>query len=203
MSKILIIDDVFLYQLSLGEIIRELDGKSEITHVSSLHDGEAALKAVNFDLVIVDIQIHGYTVIDMIDFIGRFSNSSRMMIFSLANENVYADRCLIAGAKGFILKSSQRQQIETAIFTVLNGKRYVSENVHRMLLAAIPVTLPYEPKLVPREKEVMHLVLQGLNTREISQVMNIMESTVCTYRANIFRKLKVKNVKDLAAKVRV
>lgn len=72
-----------------------------------------------------------------------------------------------------------------------------------MLLAAILVALPYEPKLAPREKEVMHLVLQGLNTREISQVMNIMESTVCTYRANIFRKLKEKNVKDLAAKVRV
>lgn len=203
MKRILIIDGQYLFRLSLQTVLRELDMDCEIVEAESIGSALELLRAEIFDLVVLDIEIENHTGIRMIEFVSRISILASVIIFTSAHEHVHAERYLLVGAKGFIQKSAKREEVVGAMSAVLNGRHYVSNNVHKLLLNGRPVYNVREPRLSDREREVMQLILQGKLTKEIAGILQIQGNTVSTYKANIFRKMRVNNVLDLAKKVSV
>ena len=125
-----------------------------------------------------------------------------VLVISTHAENLYAERVLHAGAKGFISKQESPAEVVAAICTVLGGRIYVSQRVDETILEqqrhkgkAVPAT--GMDLLSDRELEVFQLVGHGLTTREIAKRINLEPTTVDSYRARIKEKLEIKNAAEL------
>jgi DNA-binding NarL/FixJ family response regulator len=118
-------------------------------------------------------------------------------------EELYAERALRAGAKGYIMKSEASSEVLEAIRTVQRGEVYVSRPMVGKLLSRMTSTVQRTEatgvgSLADRELEVFQLIGQGRNTREIAKLLSLGESTIETYRARIREKLGLRNTAELA-----
>jgi two-component system invasion response regulator UvrY len=117
-------------------------------------------------------------------------------------ENIFAKRFLKAGAKGFVAKDSDLDEITKAIDLALNNKRYISPKLQNLLadeLAAIENTTNPFDKLLPKEFEITSLFISGENVAGISKILNINTSTVGHYKNKIFEKLGISSLLELQA----
>lgn len=134
MKRFLIIDDQFLFRYSLRNILQNAVSQCEIFEVENIGAGIGLLKTEHFDLVTMDITAKNHSKTDLIKILTCIANEANVIIITNAKEELYVKLCLQAGIRGFIHKSASQNDVVTAISTVLNGKLYVSDNVHRLLL---------------------------------------------------------------------
>jgi DNA-binding NarL/FixJ family response regulator len=125
-----------------------------------------------------------------------------MLVVSMHDESLYAERVLRAGARGYITKQEATRRILQAIRSVLTGNIYLNETISTQIirrLTAGPGTEAVSPAefLADRELQVFELTGRGLNTRQIAQQLNIGAKTVETYRRRIRDKLKLEDPADL------
>ncbi len=126
--------------------------------------------------------------------------STKIIMFSMNAEEVYAKRYLKMGAMGYIRKDAPNDEIEKAITTVLNNKTYVSPELTQKLLSELNSKINQKTLLInyqPREFEIVQHLTQGDSVAEISKKLNVHTSTVGTHKARIFEKLHCHNVIDL------
>jgi len=141
----------------------------------------------------------------MIAKIRRLQPDVLIMVFSAIDEEIYAAHYLKAGANGFLSKNSSTKEIRTAITAIITHGRYMSEMVQQAFLHGpiVPEARRGNPlaALSQRELEVMDLLLQGKWTKEIATFLNITGSSVSTYKARVFEKLRVNTVIELYQRV--
>jgi DNA-binding NarL/FixJ family response regulator len=164
--------------------------------------GALALLASNQpDLAIIDISLKKGNGIDLIGSIKDRHPATRVLVWSMYAENLYAERSLRAGAQGYLHKGRATSHLLDAIRAVLAGKVYVSEEVANELLSRVvggkkgecsPIDL-----LSNRELEAFQLIGHGQTTEKIAELMNVSPKTVETYRARIKEKLGLGNVTEL------
>ena len=162
----------------------------------------AAIQEQHPDIAIIDLSLAHSSGIDLIKNIKLRYPDLPILVLSMHDESLYAERALRAGARGYIMKQEAPEKVITAIREVLQGKLYVSDAMGAKLLkqfidrrsaaAASSVEL-----LSDRELEVFQLIGKGLGTRQISEKLNISIKTVEAYRANIKEKLKLKSSSEL------
>jgi DNA-binding NarL/FixJ family response regulator len=125
---------------------------------------------------------------------------TKIIMFSMNAEEVYAKRYLKLGAMGYLRKDAPNEEIIKAISTVLNNKRYVSPELNEKLLNDLQSKSKSEnpfDKLSPREFEIVQHLSQGDSVAEISHKLNLHTSTIGTHKARIFEKLQCHNIIDL------
>jgi DNA-binding NarL/FixJ family response regulator len=113
----------------------------------------------------------------------------RILVLSMHDEAIYAERLLAQGASGYIMKQAATEQLVTALRTVLNGERFMSEALQRSLAARKVEEGGSGSRLSARELQVISLIGQGLGTREIAENLSLSVKTVETHRLTIKRKL--------------
>src|SRR5260221_4785089 len=170
--------------------------------VKALYD-IAALKP---DLVVLDTALNGCNGIELIKQIKAVYSDLAILVFSVHDECLYAERALRAGARGYVMKQSPTEEVLGAIRRVLSGERYLSRRMHERMLEKIsngaPVFsagasgLDFE-RLSDRELEVFQLIGAGLGTRQIAGQLHLSIKTVETYRAHIKRKMHLRNGMEL------
>jgi DNA-binding NarL/FixJ family response regulator len=201
-KRILIVDDHPMMRQGLAQLIgAELDlaicGEAE--NAESALDLVGALKP---DLVLADISLPGKNGLELIKDFQAIQPGLPVLVISMHDESLYAERVLRAGGRGYIMKQEGGKKLMQAIRQVLGGKIYVSEKMSAEILEmfsgrrAGTESSPVE-KLTDREFEVFQLIGQGKGTREIAEKLHLSVKTVEVHRANIKVKLKLKSASEL------
>jgi DNA-binding NarL/FixJ family response regulator len=153
-------------------------------------------------LVIVDISLNGPDGLDLLKSIRARDPNLPVLMLSMLDESLYAERALRAGASGYIMKQEATERVLVAIRRILNGEIYVSEQVSNRMLHRFVGGNQAEPhspiaELTDRELEVFRLIGEGHGTRQIAEELHISVKTVESYQAHIKMKLSLKNAREL------
>ena len=201
-NRIFIVDDHPIVRRGLAQLINQGDDLVICGEADNAEAALEALKKVKPDLAIVDISLRGIDGFELTKLIrARFDNIP-VLIVSMHDESLFAERALRVGARGYIMKQEAIEKMMEAIRKVLRGELYVSERVSANIVKrfvdgkAEGVSSP-EELLSDREMEVFQLIGQGFGTRQIADQLHVSVKTVETYRANIKEKLNLKNATEL------
>ena len=200
--RILLVDDHPVVRDGFAELInREPD-----LHVCAVaEDRFGALQAIEQSspgLVVIDLTLKDSSGMELIKDIHVRWPSLHILVVSMHNENLYAERVLRAGARGYITKQQATRDILLAIRRVLAGGIYLNETTGAAVLARLASNPQSKDdavldSLTDRELQVFELIGQGFNTREISGRLHIDMKTVETYRLRIREKLNLESSSEL------
>lgn len=200
--KVLIVDDHPIVRQGLVQLINQ---ESELTVCGEASDIVSALQSVkedNPDIAVIDIALGRDSGVRLIEDLHEQYPDLLMLALSMHDETLYAERCLKAGAKGYIMKKEPPENVVTALKKVLNGEIYVSADLSVKLLqkfVAKKSGLHSSPIdfLSNRELEVFQLIGQGLKTRAIAEQLNLSIKTIETYIEHIKKKMHLKDSRSL------
>lgn len=201
-KKILVVEDHPLFRAMLLHLIGQELGMEVCGEADNIKDAMAILEKVHPDAAIVDITLQGSSGLELIKDIKARKLRIPVLVLSMHEERLYAERALRAGARGYISKNESPSEVVEAIRRVIAGRIYVSERVTGTILERLghadkAVQDSGMDVLSDREIEVFQLVGRGLNSREIAERINLGASTVDSYRARIKEKLGIKNAAEL------
>jgi DNA-binding NarL/FixJ family response regulator len=199
--KILIVDDHPVVREGLAMQIALEPDLAVCGEAEDVPSALALLESAWPDLAIIDISLKKGNGLELIGSIKDRYPTTRVLVWSMYAENLYAERALRAGAQGYLHKGQATSQLLDAIRAVLAGKVYVSEELanhllHRVVGGKTVERSPIE-LLSNRELEAFELIGQGQTTEKIATLMNVSPKTVETYRARIKEKLGLSNVTEL------
>lgn len=199
--KILIVDDHPVVREGLSMLIAMQPDLEVCGEAEDVPSALALLSSARPDLAIIDISLKQGNGIDLISSIKERNPATRVLVWSMYKENLYAERALRSGAQGYLHKGQATGQLLDAIRAVLAGRVYVSEELANDLLYRVVRGQPMERSpidlLSNRELEAFELIGQGQTTERIAAQMNVSPKTVETYRARIKEKLGLSNVTEL------
>lgn len=205
MKHILLVENHSIVRLATLFIIRDVLPAITPWETDNFPDALHIVSTQKLDLILLDINIPDGEGFQMIAKIRRLQPDVLIMVFSAIDEEIYAAHYLKAGANGFLSKNSSTKEIRTAITAIITHGRYMSEMVQQAFLHGpiVPEARRGNPlaALSQRELEVMDLLLQGKWTKEIATLLNITGSSVSTYKARVFEKLRVNTVIELYQRV--
>ncbi len=155
-----------------------------------------------FDLALLDISLPDKNGLELIKDIRALCPELPMLVVSMHDEMIYAERVLRAGGRGYIMKQEGGEKFLAAIRQVLAGQVYVSQNMSARILEVFSGRQPDNfsspvRRLSDREFEVFQLIGQGIGTREIADKLHLSIKTVEVHRANIKEKLALKTATEL------
>jgi DNA-binding NarL/FixJ family response regulator len=197
-TKVFLVDDHPLVREWLTQLIQR---EGDLTVCGEAEDTQQALKEIEEtqpDIVIADITLKTTHGLELVKDLQARHPSLPLLILSMHDESLYAERVLRAGARGYITKQEATKRILLAIRQVLSGQIYISEKmasrmVHKMVLGrAAEQRSPIE-RLTDRELEVFQLIGRGQGTRRIAEELHLGIKTVESYRARIKEKLKLED----------
>jgi len=201
-ARILLVDDHPLVRERLAEIINR---EADLIVSGEAEDRQEALDAILAkppDLVIIDLTLKNSDGLELIKDIRTRWPRMRMLVVSMHDESLYAERVIRAGAMGYITKQEATRKILVAIRRILAGDLYLNERIATQIIRRLTIpagaaaATPAE-MLADRELQVFELTGRGLNTREIGRRLRISAKTVETYRARIRDKLKLRDGSEL------
>ena len=200
--RVLVVDDHPIVRQGLTLLIdREPDlmvcGQAEEAH-SAAH----AIATLRPDIVLLDISLNGPDGLELLKQIRTRDADLPVLILSMHDETIYAERVLRAGANGYIMKQEATDLVLTAIRRILDGQVYVPERVANTLLTRYARGSAAGPRspldvLSDRELEVFRLIGEGSSTRQIAEVLHLSVKTVESYQAHIKEKLAFRNAREL------
>ena len=155
-----------------------------------------------YDVILLDITMPGLNGLEVANRVAKESPKTRVLILSMHDQFLYAERALHAGARGYIMKQEAMEKVVTAIRQVLAGKIYLNEKVKDQILfnlADRPAGNGRSPmeRLTDRELEVFRMIGKGFSTREIASNLHLSIKTIGTYRERIKEKLNLKHANEL------
>jgi DNA-binding NarL/FixJ family response regulator len=201
-NRILIVDDHPLFRQGLRQMIDRTPG---LVVCGEAPDAPSAMKAVaelKPDLVLVDITLEGSNGIDLIKTLKAKYDELPILVISMHDESLYAERSLRAGALGYVMKNAPARVVKTAISKVLGGDIFLSEKMSGTVLSKLMGAkheLPVSPmeQLSDRELEVFQMLGQGKPTRQIAEELNLTIPTIHSFRTRIKDKLHFKNATEM------
>ncbi|WP_348799701.1 response regulator transcription factor [Flavobacterium adhaerens] len=189
-----------------------LENETNINVVGEATDGIEALKIVEEikpDLLILDIRMPNLTGIEVVEQLRSKGNYVKIIMLSMHESEEYVLKSIQAGADGYLLKGSSKEEFLKAVQTVSNGGKYFSGDISSILIGQLTnPSLNTEPKqqlaeeqlITKREKEILKLLLSGKGNKEIAEALDISKRTAEVHRFNLMKKLKVKNLMELSNK---
>lgn len=201
-SKVLIIDDHPIFCLGMTELINKEPDLVVCGAIESMKKSCAAIAELKPDLVIIDISLKDGNGLDLVQEVKKEYPGLPMLVLSMYDESLYAERALLAGAFGYIMKQEAIPKVVEAIRHVLKGDIYASSLVKEKVFKRLTNHTSADSKspldvLTNRELEVLRLIGQGYSTKEIADRLHLSIKTIGTYRENLKEKLKLKHFTGL------
>ncbi len=200
---ILVVDDHPLFRKGVVQMLSSETDLEVRAEAESSPEALAVMRHTPVDLAIVDIGLHGSTNgIELTKAIKAEHPLTPILVLSMHDELLYADRALRAGARGYLMKREALDSVIAAVRTVLNGDIYVSPAMQKRMIAehvgATGESRSAVDRLTDRELEVLQLIGEGIEVREIAQKLHVSTKTVEAHRAHIKEKLDLKNAREVA-----
>lgn len=188
-----------------------LESEENIIVVGEATDGLEALTVVEEtkpDLLIIDIRMPNMTGIEAVDQLRKAGNFVKTIVLSMHDSEEYVLKAINAGADGYLLKGSSKEEFLKALHTVSNGGKYFTGDISSILINQLSNGGSFEQKpplaeeltITKREKEILKLLLSGKGNKEIAETLEISKRTAEVHRFNLMKKLKVKNLMELSNK---
>lgn len=205
-ARILIVDDHPVVRLGIRQAISADPRLTVSGEAASSDEALEALRHLRIDLVIVDLSLKSGAGLSLIRTLRDVSPDLPVLVLSMHDEVLFAERAIKAGARGYIMKQEAIDGLVGAIHRVLSGAIYLSESMSQRLLERVSrdvrpsSTRPTRGDLEllsNRELEVLELIGRGFNTSEIAERLNVSVKTVETYKANLKTKLNLKDSSEL------
>jgi DNA-binding NarL/FixJ family response regulator len=200
--RIVIVDDHPVFRLGLRELIHQ---EKDLVVCGEAEDTAKAwteIQRLKPDMAIVDLSLKGGDGINLIKEIGRNYSDLPVLVVSMHDENRFAERSLLAGAKGYIMKQETITSVVKAIRRILSGKIYLSEKLKDSVLLQFAggsrtVDKSSVDALSDRELEVYRMIGLGYGTNDIAQRLNLSVKTIGSYRERIKEKLRLNSGNEL------
>ena len=198
-NEILIVDDHLVVRTGVSIILEEKIKNISISTTENYNETLSILKQKPFDLIILDINIPGGRNTTMIEEIKDIQPETKVLIFSVYEEETHACPYIIAGANGYLNKLSDKKKLTDAIDTILKTGNYLTPSIVNELVKASTNKASMNPldKLSKREREISELLVKGDGNIEIANKLSIQLTTVSTHKNKIFNKLNIKNIVQL------
>lgn len=201
-KQILIVDDHPMMREGLAALIQAQSDLAVCGQAADAREAFRAVESLSPDLVLMDISLPGKSGLEAIKDILALRPGLTILVISMHDEVLYAERVLRAGARGYIMKQEGGKRIMEAIRTVLENKVFVSEKMSARILQAFTgrrteAAASEVESLTDREFEVFQLIGRGRSTKEIGDQLHISVKTVEVHRVNIKTKLKVATSSEL------
>ena len=202
-TRILIVDDHPMMRQGLAQLVNNEPDLAVCCEVENAHQALAVIDKARPDLVLADITLPDKSGIELIKDIQAIHPGLAVLVISMHDESLYAERVLRAGGRGYIMKHEGGKKLMEAIRQVLSGQIYVSEKMSARILESFSGRRfpgagrsPVE-NLTDREFEVFQLIGQGKGTRQIAEKLHLSVKTVEVHRVNIKTKLKLQSATEL------
>lgn len=197
--SILVADDHPIVRQGLSALFQTEPG---LAVVGEAADGLTALRLTEQlqpDVLILDLMLPGLSGLEVARRVKRRASKTQIVVLSMHAHEAYVAEALAAGAIGYVVKDAGSAELIQAIQAAAEGRRYLSPSISEPALAAYPAGGAADPldTLTKREREVMQLTAEGLSGAEASQRMHISPRTVETHRANVMKKLGLRNQREL------
>lgn len=199
--KIILVDD---HQIIIDGLKSLLKDSEEIVVSGEANNGREALRILELleiDVVLMDIDMPVLNGIDTLKEIRRCGSAVKVIILSMHNEAGMIKSMMNIGANGYLLKSSSKDELITAIRKVADGGQFFSTEVTLSLLNKSQNIRPNSnlqlELLTERETEIVQLIAEGFSNKEIGSKLFISHRTVDTHRTNLMKKLNVSNIAGL------
>ena len=202
--KVAIIEDHPLFRERLKQVIQASPGMTVCGEADDLAQALEVVQTSKPDIAIVDITLRNSSGLDLIRELRSADLEVPVLVLSMHDETLYAEKALRAGARGYLTKNVVANQVVDAIQKVLGGEIYLSEVMTAKILkwAAAGTGLSFDAGirlLSERELQVFDLIGRGKNVKEVADVLQVGETTIHTYRARIKEKLGLKTGNELYA----
>ncbi len=199
--RALIADDHALVRAGIRALVEKIDDVSVIAETGEGGEALRLIKELKPDVVLLDVTMPGLSGLEVLAESRKHLPNVRVIILTVHDEAEYAMQALRAGAAGFLPKSAAANELQVAIETVSRGEIYVSDEVsRRTLLEYSRGRIEHRlARLTPRQREILTLIAEGLNTKDIGRRLNISAKTVESHRAQLMERL---NIHDVASLVR-
>lgn len=186
--RVLVVDDHPVVRQGLIGMLEEAPDIVIVGQGRNGYDAIAVFQQQQPDVTLIDLRMPEMGGVQAITVICNEFPNARIIVLTTYDTDEEIYQGLRAGAKGYLLKDSEPEELLTAIRTVTRGQQYIPINVAAKLVQRMTA-----PELSHRELEVLQLVGQGMSNQEISTALNISESTVKTHINRILSKLDVKD----------
>ena len=212
MLKVVLADDHVLVRDGIKAL---LEDEQYIEVLDEASNGKEALEIIKErqpDLLIVDIRMPEMNGIEVVQAIKKEALKTKTLVLSMHDSEEYVLQSIQAGADGYLLKGSSKEEFVKALHTLQAGDKYFAGELSSIIInnfvngkTAVPVkdakaSIVQEFSLTKRERQILGLVLEGKSNKEIGEELNISKRTSEVHRFNLMKKLDVKNLMELANK---
>ena len=201
-ARVMLVDDHPIVRQGLANLIDAEDDLFVCAQVESADEALAALPEARPDVLVIDVALGQRSGLELVKDVRAHWPDMPMLVLSMHDELLYAERALRAGAKGYIMKQEATEKVMEGIRRVLGGELYVSEKMAARLMnqavsnKGVPQENPLS-RLSDRELEVFSMIGHGVGTREIAKKLFLSVKTVEAHREHIKEKLNLKNGTEL------
>lgn len=205
MLRIVLADDHPMFREGVRSVLESTEGISVVGEAATGDEAVSLALELQPDLILMDIRMPGINGIEATVRIRAERPEQAILIFTMFKDDASVITAIKAGAKGYILKDFEREDLIRAIWTVASGEAVFSGDVAARMaeFVARPMSrLDTFTELTYREKEVLSMVVDGCSNAEISQRLELSPKTVSNYMTNIYNKLQVADRTEAIAKVK-
>jgi DNA-binding NarL/FixJ family response regulator len=200
--KILVVDDHPMTRAGVAHLLNKQPDLEVCGEAGSPAEALDAIHKSQPDLLLTDMTMPGRSGVEFVKDVLALHPDLPILIVSMHDEVIYAERVLRAGARGYIMKEAGGEKLLAAIRRVLSGQVYVSEQLSAKILDNLSGSKPrgsHSPieKLTDREFEIFQLIGQGKSTRDIAKHLHLSPKTVDVHRSHIKEKLELKDATSL------
>ena len=201
-KAVLVVDDHPLMRQGLALLINQ---QQDMQVCGEAEEAQAAMQAIarrRPDIMILDISLNGPDGLELLKSIRASDPDLPVLVLSMHDEAIYAERVLRARANGYIMKQEATEKVLVALRRILNGEVYLSDRMSNKMLqqfiGGVPTVIESRlSALSDRELEVFRLIGEGRGTREIAEELHLSVKTVETYQAHIKEKLALRSGREL------
>ena len=199
--KIIIVDDHELFRNGLKELLKKYD---DVNIISLVKDGNELFselrKHEDIDIVLLDITMPNMDGFEVLNLLKELNSNVKPIVISMHDEGNYIAKCAKNGAYSYLLKNTDQEELIRTIRIVSKEKKYFSPQIAEKMINYMSDQSISENILSKKEKEILDLIAKGLTTKEVAKKLFVSSRTIETHRANIIKKLEVKNTAELIKK---
>lgn len=206
--RVLLVEDQPVVRDGLAQLLGATPNIQVVGAIGERSEVLPAIESLHPDVILQDLMLGGCDCLDLISEQCKLHKDLRILVFSMMNEAVFAERALRSGALGYIMKSSRTDELLLAIRSVAEGRIYLSPRIfvsvfRGLLRRSHPSGMPGAEGLSDRELQIFQLIGGGSPNRQIAQQLGISVKTVETHRENLKAKLGIQDSTDLLSAAQV
>jgi DNA-binding NarL/FixJ family response regulator len=197
--RVVVTDDHRVVREGLRYMLNDAPGIDVVREAESGEELLALVATEVVDVVLLDVRMPGMSGLDVLERLAKTAPRVRVLMLSMHDQPAYVRRAIELGAAGYVLKSAGRDELLTALQVAAEGGTYLPGELMEPLAASMAGRTRPSGKLSPREHQVLQLVANGYENKQIATELDLSEATVKTYLRGVFERLEVSSRAEAVA----